>query len=72
MCLRKQRNSSMFFNNTPTRFNGLSADRVLIERGGRVAEGIRERTGVQDNAGFNDEASTALLQQLLIPVPVPQ
>ncbi|MGH1361158.1 MAG: hypothetical protein ACRBC3_20550 [Burkholderiaceae bacterium] len=62
----------MFFNNTPTRFNGLSADRVLIERGGRVAEGIRERTGVQDNVGFNDEASTALLQQLLIPVPVPQ
>ncbi len=62
----------MFFNNTPQRFNILNADRILIERGGRVAEGIRERTGVRDNVGFNDEASAALLQQLLIPVPVPQ
>ena len=62
----------MSFLNQPTRFKSLNEERVLIERDGRVAAGIRERAGVRDASGFNDIATEALFRQMLIPLPVPQ
>lgn len=61
----------MSFRNSPALFADLAIDRVLIERGSRVAAGTRERAGVQDERGFNGPATDALLRQLLITVPAP-
>ena len=62
----------MTFNNTPTQFDSLPVERVLVERDGRVAPGYRERAGVRTEIGFNDNATDALLSTLRIPVPFPR
>ncbi|MGB7184507.1 MAG: hypothetical protein WA888_02670 [Burkholderiaceae bacterium] len=62
----------MTFTGMPARFDTLAVDRVLVERGGRVAPGYREKSGAHNEVGFNDVATRALFARLLMPVPVPQ
>jgi len=61
----------MSFSGTPSPFDELLVDRALIERGGAVYAGIIERTGVNDEVGFNGIGSEALLRELLLTVPQP-
>lgn len=57
----------MTFNNLPALTDGLSFERVFVERGGKIFFGVQDKLVVGNGVRINTVASAALLAQLALP-----
>ena len=62
---------TLVFSGLPAIASALTWTTVLVERGGKVYYGYKDRLGVFNKAGLNTVAATALLTKLGLPVPNP-